>query len=308
MKSLPIHGQVSYFLADDEIPVSQGFVITPNTMFALYNIGKNQFQVITKEQIKNIDGSRALEIIEMGTYQPNIKEETKMNKSKKSKGILQSVLFEVESVIPPSETDPVVVPDVSLDRKVDKYLTRYEREAIPTSAIYNTGAETPTLVAGEPSGTGGPSYAPPLKEEKGILTAMLFEAPEDDPLAGGAGGGEDLFGGGGADMDLGGGGETNPPPAQKPPVIDTPKINLESYTRAVARLINNYEALMDPKTTIFNRAKEYIRVNYDEATAKMFEELMEQDYNIRATEKQRDQTNAPHAANAIYGGGGGGTT
>lgn len=310
---VPTNGQVNYFLADDEIPVGNSAVIAPNTLFALYNIGQGQYQLITKETAINVNAQRAQELSQLGTYQPQIKEHKKMKpatKKNKEKGILEAVLFEVESVIAPSQTDPVNVPDVSLDQKVDRYLVRYEREAIPTSAIYNTELLAQSRENPEPAApsTGALSELPPLKEGRGILFSLLFEAPEDEPLGGDApapdAGGGDLFGGGDP---LGGGDEpaTEPSGPPAPPVVDTPKMNLNAYCRAIARLINNYEALLNPKTTIFMRAKEYLRVNYDEATAKMFEEVMEKTYDMTAQPEQRDTSQAPHGVGGIYDGGGG---
>jgi hypothetical protein len=305
--SLPIHGQVLYYLADTEIQASNGVTVPANTMFAISNIGKNQYQLITKTGVMNIEGTRAQDIAGLGTFQPNVHESKR--KMKKTTGILEKVLFEAESAIQPAETDPVVAPEVSLDQKVDKYLVRYEREAIPTSAVYDTPM-APGSVQGSTSSplTPAPSpITPPVNENKkknalGILESLFFEAegaPEEDIFGGGAGG--DPAG------DMGGGDEPAPEPSEPAaPVIDTPKMNMNSYTRAVSRLINNYEALLNPKVTILARAKEYIRVNYDEATAQLFEQTMAKTYNITATEPERDQRDAPAAANAIYGGGGGG--
>jgi len=316
--TLPIHGQVLYYIADEEIQASNGITVPANTMYAISNIGKNQYQLITKSGVTNIDGTRARDIAGLGAFQPNVHEgKNKMKVSKnKSPGILESILFEAESAIAPAETDPVVAPDVSLDQKVDKYLVRYEREAIPTSAVYDTKMAPGSAQAGTsaPLSPLPASQTPPLnegrakKKKMGILesffyTQVLTEAEGDEPPTPDAGG--DMFGGGGGDPGMGGG-EDPVPTEPAAPVIDTPKMNMNSYTRAVSRLINNYEALLNPKVTILARAKEYIRVNYDEATANLFEQTMAQTYNITATEPERDQRDAPAAANAIYGGGGGG--
>lgn len=328
--NLPTLGQVTYYRADDEIPVTvPGFALTtvlPNTTFALYCTGKNKFMLVTPKRQLNIDGSAALEIAQSGTViKTEIGEGKFMNK-----GILESMLFEpalleAESAIAVSQTDPVVVPDVSLDQKVDRYLVRYEREAIPTSAIYSPKIQSQVNTAnGEVSSGGTAPPLPPHNEGKtknvsrGILESFLFEAPlgQDDPGGGGPPGGlgappaetADIGGGGGGlDTDLGDMGAPEEETTEKvPPVIDTPKMNLNDYCRAVARLISNYEALLDPKTTIFNRAKEYVRVNYDEATAKMFEEIMTERLGVNPSPPERDQRMAPAAGNAIYGADGGG--
>ena len=108
-----------------------------------------------------------------------------------------------------------------------------------------------------------------------LLQKFLFE--QEDP--GAAEGGGDTSepppdtGGGG-----GGGG-----PAEENPIFKTPIINLNDFARSVARLINNFEALSDPKTIILNRAEAYIASNYDSQTAKQFTEMMEQNYGIHPT-------------------------
>lgn len=307
---LPGMGQVNYYRAQSEIPVGNPAVVIPNnTLFALWNTAKNKFVLITSKTQTNIDGLAAQHIVNSGQF---VKKEMGESKMMKSKGILEG-LFEAESAIAPSETDPVVVPDVSLDQKVDKYLVRYEREAIPTSAIYDTDAAVQTDVNAANSGAGGPAaplapYESKRPKGKGLLESMLFEAdPAEDPLA------DPAAGGLGADPAAGGAPDPLADPGaapaaaaapKAPPVIDTPKMNMNSYCRAVARLVENYEALLNPKTTILNRAKEYIRVNYDEATAKMFEEVMEEQFGIQSQQPERDQRMAPHAGNAIYSGGG----
>lgn len=318
---LPIHGQALYYLADEEIKFPNLPSIPVNTLFAILNLGKDQYQVATRQVAKNINGNEAQQIATKGSLQADIHEGKKfMTKKKNSKasGILESLLFEAESAIQPAESDPVVVKEVSLDQKVDRYLVRYEREAIPTSAMYDTKMKpNPQAGTSEPLSPLPPPALPPpsqiaeaSKKKKGLLESLFFtEAPADalPPPPGGAG--EDIFGGGdpGGDAGMGGGeGDAPAPTEPSPPVMDTPKMNMNSYTRAVSRLINNYEALLNPKITILARAKEYIRVNYDEATAKLFEDTMAQVYNITATEPERDQGDAPAAANAIYGGGGGG--
>lgn len=322
--NLPTPGQVFYYRADDEIPVGST-TVGANTLFALYNLGKGRFQLVTKNEVKNIDAAVAQNLSQFGVHQPQIKEVAakmkKQKEKKKEKGILESVLFEVESTIPPSETDPVTIPDVSLDQKVDRYLVRYERESIPTSAQYNTDIisqnQEPVSPSSMPANPGaGPSFAPPaLGEARGILSTLLFQEapgglgspPEGVPAAAG---GDSFAGGGGADVGLGGdmpddgGGDAGPNKQKSPPIVDTPKINLNNYCRSIARLIENYEALLNPKLTIFNRAKEYIRVNYDEGTAKMFDETMRQTFNINPeSEEKRDTSQAPHGVGGIYGGG-----
>lgn len=149
---------------------------------------------------------------------------------------------------------------VSLDQVVDRYLIRYEKESIPMSD--NIGLDKL-----------------PMLETKGsnnvkLLQKFLFE--QEDPAAGG--GDEPPPDAGGGDTGGGGGG-----PAEETPVFKTPIINLNDFARSVARLINNFEALTDPKSIILNRAEAYIASNYDTQTAKQFTEMMEQNYGIHPT-------------------------
>jgi len=236
-------------------------------------------------------------------------------KNKVKKGIL-GTLLEQESVIPPSQTDPVEPPkDASLDQKVDKYLISYEKDSVPTSDSYQ--------IPGQPT-TGQtlvqPKERPPIPTEltpkqeiyenkkNGLLVSLLFEAEGDAPDLGGGADAGGLGGDTGGGLDLGdAGGDAPQLGGDQPeaPVINTPKINLTNYAQGVARLINNYEALLNPKVTILNRAIEYVKVNYDEPTAKQFEELMGK-YGIKQEEELRDQTQAPFAAGALAGSGGGG--
>lgn len=327
-QGLPVNHQIHYYSPDSDISIGD-LHISNNSTFALQDTGTGNytFFVSGTNSFKKIPKDMALQLISSATeigkgidpekntnITTTIKERTnnmaKKNKSK-NKGILSN-LFEVESAIAPSETDPIELPqDISLDQKVDKYLVRYEREAIPTSAVYDLDGQNDPPGGGPgtpPPSSGGPSIPGANHEsinrtKKGLLESMLFEADEEPPADGGFGAPD-----GGAPPD-----PAADPAAADPampgtdkvaPVVDTPKMNLNSYCRAVARLCENYEALMNPKATIFNRAKEYVKVNYDEATAKMFEQVMEEQYGVRAETQQRDQRMAPPAAQAIYSGGG----
>jgi hypothetical protein len=194
---------------------------------------------------------------------------------------------------------PIPQKNVSLDQVVDKYIVRYERESIP-----QTGAPGPG-----PTDASAPS--PETLEERQLrgLMNILFEQDAPPPDDGGGGGG---LGGG----DEGGGSGKAP---EGPPVINTPKINLNDFSRSLARLINNYDALLNPKSIILNRAEAYIKSNYDERTAKMFMQIMERNYGLHATNTEYSSTSGsgegdfptPAAANAggqpeqLAGGGGG---
>lgn len=186
----------------------------------------------------------------------------------------------VQSQYPQQMADfaPVPQKNVSLDQVIDKYIVRYERESIPQTGM---PGPAPTPAATTPPETLAAQPAPSSLEERQLrsLTSILFEqdAPADEPPddepppdEGDAGGGDTGGGGGG-------------PAPEGPPVVNTPKINLNDFTRSVARLINNYDALLNPRSIILNRVEEYIRSNYDERTAKMFVQIMERNYGLHPT-------------------------
>lgn len=196
---------------------------------------------------------------------------------------------------------PIPQKNVSLDQVIDKYIVRYERESMPQSNSPGPG----------PTDASAPS--PETLEERQLrgLMNILFEqdAPPPPPDDGGG----DLGGGGGDDS----GGSGKAP--EGPPVVNTPKINLNDFTRSMARLINNYDALLNPKSIILNRAEAYIKSNYDERTAKMFMQIMERNYGVHPTNTEYTSTRGsgegdfptPVSANAggqpeqLAGGGGG---
>jgi hypothetical protein len=202
---------------------------------------------------------------------------------------------------------PIPQKNVSLDQVVDKYIVRYEKESMPQSNSPGPGPSSDNAAS------------PETLEERQLrgLMNILFEQdaggpppppppPDDDDGGGGGGGGGDAGGGSGK-------------APSGPPVINTPKINLNDFSRSLARLINNYDALLNPKSIILNRAEAYIKSNYDERTAKMFMQIMERNYGLHATNTEYTSTRGsgegdfptPAAANAggqpeqLAGGGGG---
>lgn len=196
---------------------------------------------------------------------------------------------------------PIPQKNVSLDQVVDRYIVRYEKESMPQSQSPGPG----------PTSANAPSPETLEERQLRLLNNMLFEQdlpPLPEP---GADGGGDM----GGDMGGDGGGDGKAP--EGPPVINTPKINLNDFTRSMARLVNNFEALLNPKSIILNRAEAYIKNNYDERTAKMFMQTMERNYGLHTTNTEYTSARGggefptPAAANAggepgqLAGGGGG---
>lgn len=205
-------------------------------------------------------------------------------------------------------TQPLVKPS-SLDQAVDGYLVQYEKESIPLSnqpippATLGPVPQAPIgaiqqeshrrglaprrnsslfsiIFLGEQTEPGTEEEEEPVDDE-----APADEAPMDDE-----------------------GGEETPAPDQAAapaptdgvamPVQATPKIDLNSFAQSVARLVGNYQSLIDPKTLIINRAEQFIASNYDEKTAKDLMTILDSTYDIRpqevgATEDTTDASRYP---------------
>ena len=209
---------------------------------------------------------------------------------------------------------PVPQKNVSLDQVIDRYIVRYERESIPQTGM---PGPAPTPAASPAPETLAQQSTPTSLEEQQLLKlkSLLFEqeTPPEEPAE--DAGAADLGGDAGGDTDDAGdaGGGTAP---EGPPIVNTPKINLNDFTRSIARLINNYDALLNPRSIILNRVEEYMRTNYDERTAKMFLQIMERNYGLHPTNTEYTSTAGggefptPYAYNAggeggQLGGGGG---
>ena len=203
--------------------------------------------------------------------------------------------------VPQSMADfaPIPQKNVSLDQVIDRYIVRYERESIPQTAAPGPG----------PIAANAPSPETTLAETRSLRTfmSMLFEQdtppppPEEEELPpdDAAPPGDDM---GAPTDDAGAGGGAGAP--EGAPVVNTPKINLNEFSRSVARMINNYDALLNPRSIIMNRVEAYIQSNYDERTAKMFIQIMERNYGLHTTNTEYTSTGgggefpSPAAANA----------
>ncbi len=231
----------------------------------------------------------------------------------KKKPMLRDVinlLMEEGAPINPSDPQPIPMElqNLSLDMKVDSYLMKYEKESLPTQQNY----KVPGTDLGVPGGLMQPTPQSPgiqptapvggIAMEHGfkrVYTALL--EVDDDPLAGGddMGMGEDPMGG-----------DTGEEPAQQvpqAPSVENPRFNARNFAQSVARLVLNYEGLLDPKTTILNRAKAYVEKNYDAGVAKQMMDILATQFQLTPrTPGDESAVQAPPAAGAWTGVGGGG--
>jgi hypothetical protein len=222
------------------------------------------------------------------------------------KNFLDDLLKEDNPAPPPENTQevaPVEPPkDVSLDQVVDRYLIRYEKESIPTVDDYEDE------LYGESSSELDTSV---------VLKDALNEAEEDELDLGGdeeadPAPEEDLGGEEDAGLDLGGdepapeaGDESTSDVEAAPAVTATPQINLQDFARSVARLVNNYEELLNPRDTILNRVEAYIQSNYDDRTAEELMELLDTNYSLRnqdEEEENQEEYPTPYSVGALSSG------
>jgi predicted transcriptional regulator len=77
-------------------------------------------------------------------------------------------------------------------------------------------------------------------------------------------------------------------------VINTPQINLQEFSKNIARMINNFDTLLNPKQILLNRVENYIMTNYDQRTAQELMDMLAQNYNLSTSEReQEDKENNP---------------
>ena len=174
-------------------------------------------------------------------------------------------------------------------------MVQYEREASPESTHQHVEA-------------GQQQSAPTQQQQKLRKTSVdnlvkyLFEADEppmpDMPPSDASGG--DIPGGDMPPMPDAPPSDTEEPAEPTEPTAPIPQININVFAMRLARLVNNYKALLDPQTVILNRAKAYIGKNYNENTAK--ELMITLDINFGLTPNRDTSADTPEAPYAVGAG------
>lgn len=169
---------------------------------------------------------------------------------------LRKLLFEQVAPPQPQQDErmgdfaPQVYANNSLDQKVDRYLIRYEKESIPTASVYES-----------------------------VLWEQELDFGDEEPEEGTDEGGEGDM----PDLDLGGEGASDSggdSTGDSGPVMRTPRIDINNFAAGVARLVENFESLLDPRTTIMNRARTYLLNNYNEAVANQLMEILQANFGL----------------------------
>ena len=184
--------------------------------------------------------------------------------------LLEHVLKEDNPVPQLTNIQGFVAPETpknaSLDQAVDRYIVRYEKESIPTGESYeNELFENYNDIIKEAF----------LKEADGIDLGAAADVTPDAPITPGP------------DPHASAREETK----KELPILATPQINLQDFSRSIARLVNNFEQLLNPREIILNRVAEYIKVNYDEKTSKELMDMLNTNYSLRTLDQSEQDDN-----------------
>jgi hypothetical protein len=92
--------------------------------------------------------------------------------------------------------------------------------------------------------------------------------------------------------------------------VGSPDIDVAVYSGDVARLIDNYDSLLDVEALIINKASDYLLDKYDQETADFFIEMMDSkfdkttDRRDRQVDDEEQYPAAPQAVGSMDSGGG----
>ena len=78
-----------------------------------------------------------------------------------------------------------------------------------------------------------------------------------------------------------------------------PALDIPTYTNNVARLIQNYQSLMDMEKMIFTKSREFLASKYGEELAVEFEETLEKDHGITFDPEGIEQDAPVYAVGAM---------
>ena len=70
---------------------------------------------------------------------------------------------------------------------------------------------------------------------------------------------------------------------------EIPKIDMETFAADVARLVKNYDSLLDMKTILLTKAIDYIANNYDENYAGELMDILDFRYDLNLDEDEDEE-------------------
>jgi iron-sulfur cluster repair protein YtfE (RIC family) len=196
----------------------------------------------------------------------------KLNRKIIRKLILEQMDAEFEELEADEAEDRRIGRD-SVDDQIDLFLMRFENESMTPEDQIEQMSESAMRLSLVKLLLEQPAEEEPAGEEAPAEPAEEPEAPEEEA------------------------GEA----AEEPP---KPPIDVDAFTKRVARLVMNNDVLLDIKSAIVNRAMNFLFENYDQAHADEMKELLGVlDLGIGGEELPPER---PFAAGAYAGGTGGG--
>jgi len=92
--------------------------------------------------------------------------------------------------------------------------------------------------------------------------------------------------------------------ASKPSNLPKLTIDIDEFTKRVARLVENSEVLLNVRSVVINRAFNYLFENYDQAHVDAMREVLDEQFDFDVDDPGRPEE-APYAVGAYAGGTGG---
>lgn len=168
----------------------------------------------------------------------------------------------------------------SLDAQVDKYLADYESEA-------------------KNSKNEGRSF-------RSLTRRFLLEAGEDEEEGGDEGEGDDEEEPEGDEEDSEGGdeegGDEGDDEEEEEEKLTSEDINIENFAASVMRLIDNYDSLLEVRSTVLRRTVNFLSKNYDKDVVDSFKEGLVESYGVEIgktdSEMEDEEFEAPGADRA----------
>jgi len=187
------------------------------------------------------------------------------------KDSIYDLLFEQDDSARNVESDSSPTPRLSndsVDDQIDSFLLFYEKRSIKSAETLDESLKNLSLrflfeQEEELPDEEPPAEEPPAEEETGdeggeaAEPDVEFVSDESDPT-----GSEEISD------------DIEPAPIKSPP------IDIDQFTKSVARLALNPEDLLDLKTVIINRAKNYLIENYGEKHVEKYKEILETQFNF----------------------------